>query len=97
MNVPPAFSPAAEKIVESRKLLGLCIALGVVIVLTATFIACSAILGTPWGPFGELLQWVATITGTHQAAQGASDWQKWRSGGGQSQYTYQPPERPGSP
>lgn len=76
-----AFAPvakAAEKVSESRKLVGLCIALGVVIVLTGVFIACSALLQTPWEPFGDILQWVATITGAHQVSQGASDVSKWR-------------------
>ena len=71
-------SRAGEKVSESRKLVGLCIALAVVIVLTGAFIACSAILGTPWQPFGEVLQWIATITGAHQVSQGASDVSKWR-------------------
>jgi len=80
MNMPVRAAPVAEKVLESRKLLGLCIALGVVLVITAAFIVCSAFLGTPWGPFGELLQWVSAITGTHQLSQGASDVSKWRSG-----------------
>lgn len=78
---PPPFAPvskAAEKVTESRKLVGLCIALGVVILLTVGFIVCSALFQTPWDPFGEVLQWVATITGAHQVSQGASDVSKWR-------------------
>lgn len=82
MNMPARTVPVAEKVLESRKLLGLCIALGVVLAITAAFILCSAFLGTPWGPFGELLQWVSAITGTHQLSQGASDVSKWRSGNG---------------
>ncbi len=78
MNVsaPPA---VREKVMESRKLLGLCIAFGVVLLVSATFIICSALFQTPWSPFGEILQWVATITGSHQLSQGASDVSKWRS------------------
>lgn len=80
MNMPSQTAPVTAKVLESRKLLGLCIALGVVLLITAVFIICSAFLGTPWGPFGELLQWVSAITGTHQLSQGASDVSKWRSG-----------------
>lgn len=79
MNVPQSFSPATDKVIESRKLLGLCIALAVVILLTAVFIICSTLFNTPWDPFGELLKWVSAITGTHQLSQGASDVSKWRS------------------
>ncbi len=78
MNVPVQ-AAVTQRVAESRKLVGLCIALGVVLVLTAVFIVCSWLLATPWGPFGEILQWVAAITGTHQFSQGASDVSKWRS------------------
>ena len=71
---------AADKVAESRKLLGFVIAVVAVVFMLEIFIICSAMLGTPWGPFQDVLQWITAITGLHQGSQGASDWMKWRSG-----------------
>lgn len=91
MNAPARPSKVPEKVWESRKFWGLLVGLTVAGLALAAFIVCSALLGTPWDPFDEFLQWIATITGAHQLGQGASDVAKWRSGG-EATAVAKPPE-----
>jgi hypothetical protein len=87
------FMSIPDRITESRKLIGLCVALLAVLLTMVTFIICSAFLGTPWAPFNDMLQWVATIAGVHQTAQATSDVVKWRASG-QAGYNLQTQNTP---
>lgn len=84
-----AFAPvakAADKVTESRKLVGHCIALGVVIVLTGVLIDCSAILGMPWQPLAKSCSGLRPSRVRTKVSQGASDVSKWRYS------TFEPPD-----
>jgi hypothetical protein len=76
------------KVSESRKLTGLLITIGALLLALAVFIVCSALLGTPWDPFRDVLAFITGAGGSHQLSQGASDVSKWRS---------QPPSEPRIP
>lgn len=70
-----------EAIMESRKLLSLALVIVGILALTFMWIVCSAMWGTPWGPFDQILTAINIAGGSHQAAQGASDYAKWRASG----------------
>lgn len=93
MNAPGRLQAMPANVRESRKIWGLLIVIGAVLVALATFLAASAALaigGHPgaldWTPVRDTM---AFITGNglfHQFSQGASDVAKWRSA---------PPSQPG--
>lgn len=91
MNAPSLPRAMPERVRESRKLWGLVITIGALLLALAVFIVCAALLGTPWDPFRDVLAFVTGAGGSHQLSQGASDVAKWRAGSGGSEGGVSPP------